>query len=149
MGPETDRRKRPISVTILAVAVIVWGLVTLATKIFVVASPEAYAMFREAYTAMNDGALVKLPMAVHLGHGFLSSPVLVVAGAFMLAAKNWARLLLVAWPLTALALTIAVGGLALPFYLKAATYLVVLYLLMRKNCRDYFRPAAPRDPAAA
>ena len=33
--------ERPISVTILAVAVIVHGILTLATKIFGLASPEA------------------------------------------------------------------------------------------------------------
>ena len=101
------------------------------------------------YAAITDGALVKLPIAEHLGHGFVSLVVLVVAGAFMLAPKTWARLLLGARPPTALAPTIAIGGLALQAYLKAATYLVPLYRLMRKSCRDYVRPAAPADQAAA
>ena len=130
---------RPVSVTIISALVIVYGLYTLALKVYLVSSPEAYAMFAKLIVAYNAEAQVKLPLAFHLTYSFLGSIAFLVAGVFMLMAKNWARLLLLFWGLATLALTLALAGLSLPMYLKTSTYILFLYLLMHKNSVAYFK----------
>ncbi len=130
---------RPLSVTIISALVIVYGLYTLALKVYLISSPEAYAMFEKLVAAYNAEAAVKLPLAFHLAYSFLGSIAFLVAGVFMLMARTWARLLLLSWGLATLALTLILAGLSLPMYLKTASYLVFLYLLMRKNSVAYFK----------
>ena len=130
---------RPLSVTIISAFVIFYGLYTLALKVYLVSSPEAYAMFEKFVVAYNAEAEVKLPLAFHLTYSFLGSIAFLIAGVFMLMARNWARLLLLLWGLATLGLTLALAGLSLPMYLKTATYIVFLYLLMRKNSVAYFK----------
>jgi hypothetical protein len=132
---------RPHSVTIIAVIAIVVGLYSLVTKVFVVISPEAYRLFLDFGEAVNTQALVRLPVEVHLGHGLIGSVVWIFSGAYMLRGKNWARLLALFWGLTALLLTFIVAGFSLSFYLKSATYLLMLYLLTRRRCLAYFQRA--------
>jgi hypothetical protein len=135
---------RPLSVTIISALVIVYGLYTLALKVTLVSSPEAYAMFEQLIESYNAEAAVKLPLAFHLTYSFLGSVAFLVAGVFMLMGRNWARWLLLLWGLATLALTLALAGFSLPMYLKTATYLVFLYLLLRKNSVAYFKgEAAP------
>jgi hypothetical protein len=122
---------RPHSVTIIAVAAIVVGLF----------SPETYRLFLDFGEAMNAQALVRLPVEVHLGHGLIGSIVWIFSGAYMLRGKNWARWLALFWGLTALLLTFIVAGFSLSFYLKLATYLLMLYLLTRRRCLAYFQRA--------
>ena len=119
--------------------VIVYGLYTFALKVYLVSSPEAYGMFEKFVAAYNAEAAVKLPLAFHLAYSFLGSIAFLVAGVFMLMARNWARLLLLSWGLATLALTLVLAGLSLPLYLKTASYLGFLYLLMRQNSVAYFK----------
>lgn len=130
---------RPHSVTVISALVIVYGLYTLALKVYLISSPEAYGIFEKLVAAYNAEAAVKLPLAFHLAYSFLGSIAFLVSGVFMLKGRNWARLLLLLWGLATLALTLALAGLSLPLYLKTATYLVFLYLLLRKNSVAYFK----------
>jgi len=45
------------------------------------------------------------------------------------------------WGLGVLVLTLLVARLSLPFYLKLATWLLMLYLLTRERSSRYFRGA--------
>jgi len=130
---------RPVSVTVISAFVIFYGLYTLALKVTLVSSPEAYAMFEQLIVAYDAEATVKLPLAFHLTYSFLGSMAFLVAGVFMLMGRNWARLLLLSWGLATLALTLALAGLSLPMYLKTSTYILFLYLLLRKNSVAYFK----------
>ena len=130
---------RPVSVTIIFALVIVYGLYTLALKVYLVSSPEAYAMFEQLIVAYDAEAEVKLPLVFHLSYSFLGSIAFLVAGVFMLMGRNWARLLLLLWGLATLVLTLALAGFSLPMYLKTSTYILFLYLLMRQNSVAYFK----------
>lgn len=133
---------RPTSVTIISIAAIIIGVYTLAIKLLVIINPGSYALFVEFAAAMNTTAWVKLPVEFHLAHAVTGSVVWIVAGLFMLGGKNWARVLALLWGLGVLALTLLVARLSLPFYLKLATWLLMLYLLTRERSTRYFRGAA-------
>ena len=150
MVPAGEPRRRPRSVTIIALLAILYGVLTLAHKAFVLLSPATLSMTRDLFAGLNASAPVPLPFAAHMAHGLTGSVVLIVAGGFMLRGFNWARLLLLLWPLTALALTFAVYGLSASLGLKTLTYLVLAFFLLRGPSAQYFgaRPAHDRvDPA--
>ena len=132
---------RPHAITLIAWLAILYGVLTLGSKVFVVVSPEAFALTREVFLKLNESALVALPFAAHMAHGLVSSGVLIVAGIFMLLGHNWARLLLLIWPLTALALTFFVAGLSLSLGLKTLTYCVLAFFLRRPPSVQFFRTA--------
>lgn len=132
---------RPAPVTIISIIAIITGVYTLAIKLLVVINPESYELFVEFAEAMNSGAWLKIPVELHLVHAFTGSIVWIVSGLFMLRGKNWARVLALFWGLGVLVLTLLVTQLSLPFYLKLATWLLMLYLLTRKRCGLYFRGA--------
>jgi len=132
---------RPLSVTIISIVAIILGVYTLAIKLLVILVPDSYALFVEFAAAMNTHALLKLPVEFHLAHAITGSVVWIVAGLFMLRGKNWARLLALLWGLGVLVLTLLVARLSLPFYLKLATWLLMLYLLTRERSSRYFRGA--------
>lgn len=130
---------RPQSVTVISVLAIVVGLSTLAAKIFVLSSSEAYRFFVEFAETVNARALVKLPVEVHLAHGIMSSLVWIVAGIFMLKGNNWARLLALFWGSTIIMLTFLVADFSLSLYLKSGAYSILLYFLTRPGCLKYFQ----------
>lgn len=132
-------RRRPHSVTVIAWLAILYSVLTLALKAFVLLSPATLSMTRETFAGLNAGAPVPLPFAAHMAHALTSSAILIVAGGFMLRGLNWARLLLLIWPLTAVVLTVAVYGLSLPPGLKTLTYAVLAFFLLRGPSAGYFR----------
>jgi len=132
---------RPLPVTIISIIAIIVGVYTLAMKMLVVIIPESYELFVEFAGAMNTDAWVKIPVELHLAHAFTGSVVWIVSGLFMLKGKNWARVLALFWGLSVLALTLLVVKLSLPFYLKLATWLLMLYFLIRERSTLYFRGA--------
>lgn len=92
-----------------------------------------------------------IPVELHLAHAFTDSIVWIVSGLFMLRGKNWARVLALFWGLGVLVLTLLVTQLSLPFYLKLATWLLMLYLLTRESvARSIFvahrKPVTPDLP---
>lgn len=130
---------RPKSVTIISILAIIFGLYSLAVKIFVVSSTERYQQFLEFAEALNSKAIVSLPVEVHLAHGLIGSFMWIVSGIFMLKGKNWARLLALFWGFTVLVLTFFVGGFSILLYLKSAMYLILLYFLTHEKCLVYFQ----------
>ena len=143
---------RPISVTIISIVAIIVGMYTLAIKLLVVTNPDSYKVFVEFAAAMSAHAWLQLPVAFHLAHAFTGSVVWIVSGLFMLRGKNWARVLALLWGLSVLILTLLVAHFSLPFYLKLASWLLMLYFLTRERCSHYFRGTAetgdnlPRQP---
>ena len=129
---------RPLSVTLVAAFVFVFGTLSLAIELFVLASPETYRMFLELADAAESEASVQLSTSFHLVHGILGSVVWIISGIFMLRGKNWARWLILAWGLTALALTSIVSRLSLWLFLKTATYLLMLFFLCRQRASSFF-----------
>lgn len=139
---------RPASITVIAWLAILYGILTLALKGYLLFSPEALAMSRDVFAKLNEGALLRLPFEAHMAHGFASSIIFAVAGIFMLPGHNWARILLLVWPLTALALTFIVSGLSLSLGLKTLTYGVLVLFLFRPAAVAYFLRMRA-DPNAA
>ncbi len=133
---------RPVPVTIISIIAIVIGVYTLAIKLLVVTNPDAYQVFTGFAAAMNSNAWLRLPAEFHLLHAFTGSVVWIVSGLFMLRGKNWARLLALLWGLGVLVLTLLVARFSLPFYLKLASWLLMLYFLTRAQCTRYFRDTA-------
>lgn len=138
MATDVEER-RPLSISVIAWLAILYGLLTLVEKAFVVLSPEALALTRDFFLKLNESALVRLPFAAHMAHGFASSVVFAVAGVFMLKGRNWARLLLLVWPITALALSFVVGGVSASLGLKTLTYGVLVFFLLRGASARYFQ----------
>lgn len=130
---------RPRSITLIAWLAFLYGVLSLGWKVRVVLSPEMYALTRDFFVTLNEGALVQLPFEAHMAHGFTSSAAFAVGGVFMLLGHNWARLLLLIWPLTALALTFSVSGLSLPLGLKTLTYCLLAFFLLRGASATYFQ----------
>jgi hypothetical protein len=137
---------RPISITIVSGLVMVVGAFTLGQKIFVIATPELWETFRAVFEEINAGSPVQLPLEAHLAFSFLASAVYLVAGAFMLAGHNWARLMLLVWGPTAIGFGALTSGVSFLLILKATVYLVLLYLLTRAPVRAYFRGGASTAP---
>ena len=131
--------RRPVSVVVIAWLVLAYGIVGLGQKIWLVASPEAFAMFQDLFPAMNAAAAVKLPLEAHLAYSFVASAVLIVSGAFMLRGRNWARLLFLWFAPTSIVLTLMSTGLSFSFYAKSATYVLLAFLLLRGASSRYFR----------
>lgn len=130
---------RPKSLTIISKLAIIFGLYSLAVKIFVLSSSETYQQFLEFAEAINSKAIVRLPVEVHLAHGLIGSLIWIVSGIFMLKGKNWARQLALLWGFTVLVLTFFVSGFSILLYLKSATYLLMLYFLTHEKCLAYFQ----------
>jgi hypothetical protein len=139
MATTAEQRGRPSSITVISWLAILYGLLTLGQKTFLALSPEAMALTRQIFDELSGSALLPVPFEAHMAHAFLSSMVVMIAGAFMLVGNNWARMLLLVWPLTALALTLAVGGLSPSFWLKSLTYGVLAFFLLRGPSALYFR----------
>ena len=108
--------------------------------------PYSYKLFIEFATAINSTAWLQLPAEFHLAHAFTGSVVWIVSGLFMLRGKYRARLLALFRGLGVLVLTVLVAQFSLPFYLKLASWLLMLYFLTRAPCRLYFR--GTREQAA-
>jgi len=139
MAANPEAVGRPRTITWIAWLAILYGVVTLGQKMFVTVSPEASALTREFFDKLNQNALVRLPFEAHMAHGVASSIVFAVAGIFMLLGRNWARLLLLLWPLTALALTFIVSGFSLSLGLKTVTYGTLAFFLLRPATAEYFQ----------
>jgi hypothetical protein len=113
--------KRPIAVTIIAILLILVGAGGLVGD----------AMELKPLTAFHtETALIA---AVHL--------LAIVAGAFLLRGRNWARWLAMAW--MALHVAISYGHPLTPFLMHTAFFAIFAYLLFRADARAYFRPAEP------
>ncbi|HET6977990.1 MAG TPA: hypothetical protein VFI24_16795 [Pyrinomonadaceae bacterium] len=79
-----------------------------------------------------------LPLRDIPGHWYvhLSRILQIVAGAFMLCGRNWARWLLVAW----IAFHLVVGALngIVPFLMHVVIFSVILFFIFRRDANAYF-----------
>lgn len=139
-------RSRPISVTVVCVLALVYGAFTLGEKIFILGSPENREHFLEFFDVLNAEAPVQLPVEVHLGFSLLASAVYLVTGAAMLIGRNRARIVFLVWGALALAFTAVASGITYLLIIKAAVWLVFLYLLMRAPAAAFFGNAPSTAP---
>jgi hypothetical protein len=113
-------KKRPISVTVIAALLIVVGLVALVADFTDLGSFSAHPY-----------ETVLIPL-VHL--------FAIVAGAFLLLGRNWARWLAVAWMV--LHVAISYGHPLTPFIMHSVFLVIITYFLFRSDARAYFRRAS-------
>ncbi len=131
--------RRPRLLAVLCLVILAFGLLSLGQKIYLVASPQAFALFKELFRELNEAAPVPLPLELHLAHAFASSLVYIVAGIFMWGGRNWARAMFLLWSLTALALTVLETGLSPVLGVKSLVYLLFLALLTLRSSNKFFR----------
>jgi len=109
--------KRPIAVTILGLLYIAVGIGSTAVH---------YAAFHRGRPSINEVVWVTV-----LG------VIAIVAGVFMLLARNWARWLALAW--MAFHVILSVGHPLQELIVHTALLLLFAYLLFRPEARAYFR----------
>jgi hypothetical protein len=114
-------KKRPLSITIIGWLFVVFGSISLLSGVL----PFGDSTFAQR--------IAELP-----GHWYVhvSRLLAIVAGAFMLKGRNWARWLLVAW----MAFHIVVGALhgLVPLLTHVAIFSVILFFIFRRDASTYF-----------
>jgi len=111
-----EAKKRPISITILSWLYIVVGVVSTAAH---------YVDFRTHRLMLNEVVWITVLGAVAI-----------VAGAFMLRGRNWARWLALAW----MAAHVVISALHLMngLLIHSVMFVLIAYLLVRRGAREYF-----------
>lgn len=115
-------KPRPLSITIISWLLIVFGVIALVAGL----RPIVYIDRGQLLADFEKHWMVHLSRSAQI-----------IAGAFMLYGKNWARWLLVVW----LAFHIVVGALHSTVHLLTHVlfFLVGLYFLFRPAASAYFR----------
>lgn len=128
--------KRPTSVTVIAIIIIVFNGLGLVATLASTGNPAV----QQAYEKMG------VSVAFVVGMTLVSSAVFLAAAIGMLMRHNWARLLY----LVGIPVSIVIGWLVFgfnPFQLVGvALYVVFLILLTRPKVNDYFAGVAPPEP---
>jgi hypothetical protein len=129
---------RPLTVTLVAWFFIIWALLSLIPKVFVIVNPDAYRMTAEFNQSLSSQGFLDIPLWLQLAHAWVGVPVMVVSGIFMLRGNYWALAVLLAWMAGVLGLTLAVSGLSMALYIKLATACMVAILLTRPAVLAWF-----------
>ena len=130
---------RPISVSIISWLYIIYSVVTLLPKIFIVISPEAYEIVEGLMSAHENNELVSVPSWFQILFSYLASIVTMIAGILILKGYALGRSLLIIWLLSASLLTLLVAGFSLSFYLKLPLTIIFIFLLFRPKANEYFK----------
>lgn len=130
---------RPLSLSIISVFAILYGLLSLVPKIMLVTSLEEDGWNRGVIESMSGSGPVPLPPSIHVSHLFASSIVWIASGVFLWKGKNWSRWLMAVWGATVLFLTFSVYGLAGSFFRKAGVYALLLGFLFSPGASRYLR----------
>jgi hypothetical protein len=112
-------KKRPISITILSWLYIVVGVLSTA---------EHFVEFRAQRPVLNEVVWITVLGAAAI-----------VAGVFMLRGRNWARWLALAW--MAAHVVISTLHLIHGLLIHSVVFLLIAYLLFRREAREYFSAA--------
>ena len=129
---------RPFSLSAISILAVLYGTFSLIPKILFLIPSEQGEWARELMNTMSSNGPIPLPSWLHVSHGLIGSVVWVVAGIFLWKGKNWSRWLILFWGLTVLLLTLSVYGYSGSFPWKCGTFLLLLYLLLKRSSRDYF-----------
>lgn len=129
--------RRPLSISIIAVLLVLYGLVTLVPKVVLLLSPEVYRNTADLTGAMTSGGFIRLGFAFHVVYSFLASLITVVAGVFLWRGRNWARWLALAWMALSLGLVFLLLGPVTSFYIKIPLFLVMAYFLTTRRAAAF------------
>lgn len=138
-SPDQAVAPRPLSVSIISVLLVIYGLVSLAPKIVLMSSTEVYERTVELSEAMSTGGLLEIPMALQIAHGFAASLIVVIAGVFLWRGHNWARWLAIGWLAFSLGFVFVVVGPVITFYLKVPAAILVTVFLMTPKASAFLR----------
>lgn len=128
---------RPLSISVIAVLLVLYGLATLVAKIVLLMSPEIYQGTADLTGAMTSGGFIRLGLDLQIAYGFLASLVMVAAGVFLWRGRNWARWLALGWMALSLGFTLLLVGPVISFYLKIPLFLVVAYFLTTRKASAF------------
>ncbi len=135
-----DRRpRRPLSISILAVVMVLYGLFTLVPKILLLTSQEVYEASADLTASMTEGGFLTVPLELQIAIGFVASMVVVLAGIFVWRGLNWARWAVALWMIFSLALYVLQTGLTWLPAIKLPVFFLVLFLLFRPRVAEHFR----------
>lgn len=130
---------RPLSISVIAVLLVLYGLITLVPKIVLLVSPEIYERSAEFTGAMTSGGLIQLRFDLQIAYSFLASLILVVAGVFLWRGRNWARWLALGWMALSLGFTFLLVGPVVSFFIKIPLYLVLAYFLTTRKASAFLK----------
>ena len=133
------RRRRPLSIAILAVVMVLYGLFTLIPKIFLLTSREVYDASADLTAAMTAGGFLTLPYGLQIAISFVASLVVIAAGVFVWRGRNWARWAIALWMTFSLVLYVLQTGVTWIPVMKLPIFVLVLFLLFRPQVANHFR----------
>ncbi len=131
--------RRPLSVAVVAVLMVIYGLASLLPKILLLTSREVRDTASDLTAAMTAGGLLSLPLGLQIAMGFVASFVLILAGVFVWRGRDWARWLVAFWMAFSLLLYVLQTGLTWLVAIKLPVFVLVLFLLFRPQATDHFR----------
>ncbi|MDJ0610747.1 MAG: hypothetical protein QNJ67_17360 [Kiloniellales bacterium] len=134
--------RRPISIAILAVLLVLYGLLNLIPLVLLLTSQEIYDSTAEVMAAMAAGGFVTVPLGAQIVIGFVASLVVVAGGAFVWQGRNWARWLVALWMAFSLVYYVLQTGFTWIPALKLPVFFLVLFLLFRPGVAAHFRRGA-------
>ncbi len=133
------RRRRPLSIAILAVVMVLYGLFTLFLKILLLTSQELYDASADLTATMTAGGLLTLPLGLQIAISFVASLVVILAGVFVWRGRNWARWAVALWMIFSLVLYFLQTGITWLPVIKLPLFVLVLFLLFRPRVANHFR----------
>ena len=132
-------QQRPLSIAILAVLMVLYGLFTLFPKLLLLTSQEVFEASADLTATMTAGGLVALPLELQVAIGFVASLVAVLSGIFVWRGRNWARWVAVLWMIFSLLLYVLQTGMTWLPVIKLPVFFLVLFLLFRPQVAAHFR----------
>ena len=133
------RRRRPLSIAILAVVMVLYGLFTLFLKILLLTSQELYDASADLTATITAGGLLTLPLGLQFAISFVASLVVILAGVFVWRGRNWARWAVALWMIFSLVLYFLQTGITWLPVIKLPLFVLVLFLLFRPRVANHFR----------
>ena len=131
--------RRPVSIAILAVVLVLYGLLNLTPLVLLLTSQEIYDATAEMMAAMSAAGFVSVPLGVQIAVGFVASLVVAAGGVFVWRGRNWARWLVALWMAFSLAYYVLQTGFTWIPVIKLPIFLLVLFLLFRPGAAGHFR----------
>ena len=132
------RRRRPLSIAILAVFMVLYGLFALFPKVLLLTSQQVYDAAADLTTTMTAGGLLTLPLGLQIAISFAASLVVILTGVFVWHGRNWARWVVALWMIITLALNFLQTGITWLPVIKLPLFALVLFLLFRPPAEEYF-----------
>ena len=132
-------QQRPLSIAILAVLMVLYGLFTLFPKLLLLTSQEVFEASADLTATMTADGLVALPLELQIAIGFVASLVAVLSGIFVWRGRNWARWVAVLWMIFSLLLYVLQTGMTWLPVIKLPVFFLVLFLLFRPQVAEHFR----------